>query len=779
MKTCTVLHRLLAYLLPAGALLCVCSGLPAHRVFADEAAAAGSVVISEVMWMGSDVSTSDEWVEIVCTGVGDCDLSGWTLTSSKSTGEEAVIHTFQTGAMLPAGDVRVVSNYPAASSRLLSEPWITTPSMSLPNTKLLLRLYDADGVVRDEVDDGVGSPFAGANVSGLPKASMERIDLAVPGNIAENWQTATLSLGFKEGAPIFGTPGFLRDSSPPLASSASSAFSVSSSSSTGSSLGSVQSSSGSGSFVSSVSSASSLSSISFLSSSSSISSSIPSVFITEVLANPIGADTEEWIEIANLGAVSVNIAGWTLDDGNSSAVYTILPQSGSGFFLAPGEYWSFRKSVTSLPLDNNGERVSLMNGSQLIDAWEYPMTAEEVSFGRDKDPPYALHAFCVPSEGQPNVVASLAPRILIQDAGSASVGSAFVVGEEHVSINLQAAAGAGSLASAVCTWDYGDDAVSSACNPPSHTFSDPGDYTVRLTVRDFCGGISVSTLNVTVLPKEQPQSSSSKSSASSSSLSSFSSVSSSSSISFTSSISSFSSSASALVETGAVLSEVMMTGDEWIELFNSTDHEISLAGWILDDLREGGLAHRSSARSGGGSKPFIIPSSTTIAAGAYRIFSRDDTKLALNDTGDDVWLIAPDNSWSDHVTIPKLKAGTSLSFCNGEWRTSDPTPGLPNTCQTTLPLPVSSIASAKKSVAAAAPAFSRTRYVSASRSSISSLSFPSSVSGSLLMTFVETELPDSLTVTGEDRQQSSIPEMGVLGVLSSVGVSLLWLKRRL
>ncbi len=726
-------------LLPAGALLCVCSGHPAHRVFADEA---GSVVVSEVMWMGSDLSTSDEWVEFACRGMSDCDLSGWTLTSLKSTGEETVIHTFATGAILPAGDVRVVSNYPAASSRLLSEPWITTPSMSLPNTKLLLRLYDADGVVRDEVDDGVGNPFAGANTSGNPKASMERLDLAVPGNSVENWQTATLSLGFKEDAPIFGTPGFLRDSSPPLASSASSAFSVSSSSSTGSSISSVQSSVSSG--------------------------SSPSIFITEVLANPIGADTEEWIEIANLGATSVDIVGWILDDGNSSAVYTILPRSGSGFFLAPGEHWSFRKSVTSLPLDNSGERVSLMNSSQLIDAWEYPLAAEEVSFGRDKDPPYALHAFCVPSEGQPNVVASLAVRILIQDAGSASIGSAFVLGEERVSINLQAAAGAGSLASAVCTWDYGDDAVSSACNPPSHTFSDPGDYTVRLTVRDFCGGISVSTLSVTVLPKEQPQSSSSKSSASSSSFSS------SSSISFTSSISS-SSSSSVHIETGVILNEVMMTGDEWIELFNPTDHKISLAGWMLDDLKNGG------------SKPYILPSGTVLQAGEYRIFSKSETKLQLNDTGDDVEFIAPDNSWSDHVTIPKLKAGTSLSFCNGEWRTSDPTPGLPNTCQTTLPLPVSSAASAKKSVVVSTPTFSRTKYVIATISSASSVSSVSLAhrslgeggSGSLLMTFVGSELPASLTVTGEDRQQSAVPEMGILGVLSSVGVSLLWLKRRL
>jgi len=455
----------------------------------------------------------------------------------------------------------------------------------------------------------------------------------------------------------------------------------------------------------------------------------------------------------------VNIAGWTLDDGNSSAVYHIPSQSGSGFFLAPGEYRSFRKSVTSLPLDNNGERVSLMSGSLIIDAWEYPLTAEEVSFGRDPDPPFALHAFCVPSENHPNIVTTIAPRILIQDAGSASVGSAFVMGEEHVSLNLQAAAGAGSLASAVCTWDYGDDAVSSACNPPSHTFSDPGDYTVRLTVRDFCGGISVSTLNVNVLPKEEiivASSSSSSASSRSSQSSSKSSVDSSSSSSIMMT--------PAHIETGAILSEVMMTGDEWIELFNPTDHEISLAGWLLDDLKNGG------------SKPFIIPSGTVLQAGEYRVFFGSETKLQLNDTGDDAWLIAPDDSWSDFVTIPKLKAGTSLSFCNGEWRTSDPTSGLPNSCQLKTSSVASSVASVKKSVIATTPAFSKTRYVSASRSSVSFLSF--SESGSLVMTFAEMELPDSLTVTGDAAEKSTIPEVGTLGALSGLGVALIWFSRK-
>ena len=61
----------------------------------------------------------------------------------------------------------------------------------------------------DQVDDGVGAPFAGANPSGTgAKASMERIDLLASGSLETNWRTATTSVGFDVGTHVFGTPGY-------------------------------------------------------------------------------------------------------------------------------------------------------------------------------------------------------------------------------------------------------------------------------------------------------------------------------------------------------------------------------------------------------------------------------------------------------------------------------------------------------------------------------------------------------------------------------------------
>lgn len=214
--------------------------------FAERAFA--KAVISEVHWAGSDLSTSDEWVEIAGSGSHSAgsgpsagsetdgeSLAGWTLTSINGSGVETVIFTFPENATIRPGEFLAISRFGAAQSRLLSEPVFVTGAMSLPNTKLLLRLRDPGGQIMDQADDGVGSPFAGTNsTSPVLKASMERINLFAQGDDPANWITASRSHGFDEGAPILGTPGFPRsDAASTIASSSLSSQASSFSSQTG------------------------------------------------------------------------------------------------------------------------------------------------------------------------------------------------------------------------------------------------------------------------------------------------------------------------------------------------------------------------------------------------------------------------------------------------------------------------------------------------------------------------------------------------------------------
>ncbi|MDD3897289.1 MAG: hypothetical protein PHU04_05655, partial [Candidatus Peribacteraceae bacterium] len=395
--------------------------------------ASARVAISEVMWAGSDLSTADEWVELIGMGFGlgfgsgaevvADDLSGWVLTTRNSSGEEVPIIRFASGTTLAPEFFLLISNYDAQHSRLAVDPQVVSTAVSLPNTKLQLKLYDDSGALIDVAGDGIGAPVAGTNASGTGFwASMERISFGLSGDDPSAWQTARTSRGLDDGAPVLGTPGFPHGSDTDASSSQSSYFSQSPFSSLASFLPSESSSEENVSFCSSARSSSGCSeacSWGFAGSSdssySSQSSSLPNpnpnlipVRITEVLANPIGRDDDEWIEVGNIGMSSMDIAGWILDEGNSPdhfAIPAVRTASGAaGFMLAPGEHIAFRKSVSGLPLDNGGEELSFWSGSVLIDRWSYPETAEHVSYGWDATGSGAFRVFCIPTENAPNAV---------------------------------------------------------------------------------------------------------------------------------------------------------------------------------------------------------------------------------------------------------------------------------------------------------------------------------------------------------------------------------------
>ncbi|KKW37004.1 MAG: Micrococcal nuclease-like protein nuclease [Candidatus Peribacteria bacterium GW2011_GWB1_54_5] len=672
--------------------------------------ASAHVVISEVMWMGSDLSTADEWVELtyVQTGSGAFDvqtLDGWVLTVLNSKGEEKTLFTFPAGTNISSGQYVLVGNYDAAHSRLAVEPDFTTVSMTLPNTKLLLRLYDASGAMIDVVDDGVGEPFAGENASGSgSKRSMERLVLSGPGDKKENWASASTFLGFDDGASLFGTPGFpngigsTEDVIAPAEASDFTAFILSGTLISqwipSESLDVAQQEIFVSPFIGSgriLLPASATGWSIFVSSgetfelrlvsidrSGNISGGVttiaeireedppddgpeegsgmfihPGVYITEVLANPMGADDNEWIEIGNLGTGSVDIAGWVLDEGNSLDTFIIsaehagsgawVPETGISFVFHPGEHVSFRKSVSGLPLGNQGELLSLMSGGIVIDSWAYPETAEEVSYGRDPVDPAIFRAFCRPTEGVPNTAEMLDPFIAIQSGETQGVGK--------VSMNLSAEVQTGSLASATCSWIYGDGFASESCNPPSHSFAQPGKYTVQLTVQTFCGDVIARELAVEVFavaPKAKKKQQESIPATQPEEL------------------------CTPAFSPDVIISEFLPNpyGEEeegeWVELQNIGSETISLCGWLFDDGE-------------GGSKPYSL-GEESITPGQYLLLPRSQTKVALNNDVDAVRLFSGSGNLVAEVTYVKGMEGEAMGL-RGDglfvW-TPYPTPGEPN-----------------------------------------------------------------------------------------------------
>ncbi|MFH1568295.1 MAG: lamin tail domain-containing protein [Gemmatimonadota bacterium] len=170
----------------------------------------GSVVFSEIMWMGSEGSSADEWVELRNLAPYPVDLEGWTIT--RLDGEQHRVMIRIPAGRIAAGGTYLIANYGPGESRshLAVEPDLVSTAVALPNSQLQLALYDGapdqGGELIDVADDGKGLPLAGAT---SPKAAMVRSGPMVDGRLSQAWSTATEAAGWKAGSTELGTPGGL------------------------------------------------------------------------------------------------------------------------------------------------------------------------------------------------------------------------------------------------------------------------------------------------------------------------------------------------------------------------------------------------------------------------------------------------------------------------------------------------------------------------------------------------------------------------------------------
>ncbi len=600
--------------------------------------------ISEVAWMGSDLSTADEWLEVFAipslTGsvlTVPLNLHGWTVSIQKDTGE-SVIATFDQDVWIESGAYLLIANSAAAGSRLKRDPSIVSSSMSLPNTKLLIRLRAPDGSVHDTVDDFVGAPFAGLNPSassGLPKATMERIDLRASGTDKANWKNAQTSRGFDLHSLMLGTPGYVNgsieppDFTPPNDVLQARAFRFSGSllidwkkgiqsdasiirlttaiqtldlpaTATGIVIGDDERISGiriqtfdeSGNM--------------------SIGIDVPLVkidqhSIQEVLPDP-GSGKEEWVELGNLHSYSLDLQGFVLESGAKRFVL-------SGALLEAGAHRVWGSFLTNLQLPNSGGEVRLKFLGKVIDTLAYPDVPTGISYGRLDE---VARPYCVTTPGTANEVYPL--RIHVDGVAPETLNPPM--------LNLNILALSGSLAGAACIVDFADGTVSTSCNPPSHSMRKSGNLVFHVEVKDYCDNTVIQNISVEIEAKgrlKTPQVEAPKE------------------------VMCLPSATG-----GVVISEFLpapISGqEEWIELRNITDQDIDLCGWSVDDMQ-------------GGSKPYHLDA-TILQAHGYTILSSSVTGIALNNDADTVRLIAPLPTGGTGVLlqIPYMDSPPAQSF---------------------------------------------------------------------------------------------------------------------
>ncbi|HEY5902294.1 MAG TPA: lamin tail domain-containing protein, partial [Anaerolineales bacterium] len=110
---------------------------------------------------------------------------------------------------------------------------------------------------------------------------------------------------------------------------------------------------------------------------------------------------DEFIEVANLGPVDVNLQGWKLDDvANAGSAPFSLPS----MVLKPGERAVFYGSQTNILLSDGGDTVRLLSPANVIfDAQTYPVvTVADQTWCRLPDLRGSWYSDCFPTPNLPN-----------------------------------------------------------------------------------------------------------------------------------------------------------------------------------------------------------------------------------------------------------------------------------------------------------------------------------------------------------------------------------------
>ncbi len=148
-----------------------------------------SVVINEIAWMGTSVSTANEWLELYNNTGQPIALTGWTLRSTDGTPGITLAGT------VPAYGYFLLERTDDNSVPGIAADQIYTGAMA--DTGELLELRNASGVLIDSANKTAGW-FAGSTTG---RATMSRTDPTLSGTDASSWHTATVAYTGGLGTP--------------------------------------------------------------------------------------------------------------------------------------------------------------------------------------------------------------------------------------------------------------------------------------------------------------------------------------------------------------------------------------------------------------------------------------------------------------------------------------------------------------------------------------------------------------------------------------------------
>ena len=310
---------------------------------------ARSVIINEVMWMGTSADSSDEWIELYNTTGSSINLSGWTLIISGSG-------AINLSGTISAGGYFLLERTNDSTVSDVTADLIYTGGLNNGGDTILLN--DPSGALIDSANNDGGAWPAGDDSA---RASMERISSGTDtdGNWSTNYGHVTNGKD-KNGNSLRATPK--QRNSNQVATPTPTAF-----------------------------------------------ARTTSVRINEVVPNP-GSDwtpygmnraPAEFIELYNSGDQPVSLAGWMLDDGvGGSSPYTFP----NGVVMQPGDFWEIYTSGLNISLNDDGDSARLLypDGSVIDEVSWGSHIGDDRSLSRNPNGIGGWEVDWQPSPGMPN-----------------------------------------------------------------------------------------------------------------------------------------------------------------------------------------------------------------------------------------------------------------------------------------------------------------------------------------------------------------------------------------
>ncbi|EKE20486.1 MAG: hypothetical protein ACD_7C00556G0005 [uncultured bacterium] len=147
----------------------------------------GDVIINEVMWMGSQGKSKDQWIELKNVTEKDIHIKNWYLTYKSDAGNELELLKIKDDRVIKSGEYYLASYYTKNNSAINETP----DSSDLKNfgyKKFQIKLYadDSKKVLIDTAGDGAQEPEEGDKDYFY---SMERKNTPADGANYDNWYT--------------------------------------------------------------------------------------------------------------------------------------------------------------------------------------------------------------------------------------------------------------------------------------------------------------------------------------------------------------------------------------------------------------------------------------------------------------------------------------------------------------------------------------------------------------------------------------------------------------